>query len=551
MESSYESARRRFGYRRAKARQTIAALIASVLLSAVPLSHSRASRADIITIAAVGSLDTTFGNGGKVVTDWFGGEDDPLATVIQPDGKVIVAGTCQNGNVFAFALARYLPNGNLDASFGAGGKVYTPQINGTISRVVLQPDGKIVAAGAVVKPDPNIADFALARYLPDGSLDASFGTGGKVTTDFFGFFDNVSGLALLKDGRILAAGIVQHDANNASSDFGMVRYTADGSLDTSFGTDGKVTTDFFGKADTVEGIAIQSDGRVVAAGASTNAQGQSLISLARYNMDGNLDTSFGVGGKATTAMGDFAAANGLAIQADGKVVVGGYMLPAAGGTFDSALVRYNADGSLDITFGSAGKVTTDFFGNNEFVSALLIQPDGKLLAAGRTAHSNDNSSVDFALARYLPDGSLDASFGTGGKTTTDFFGNGDFTTSAVIQPDGNIVVAGIIKHNADSISKDFGLARYVGDSPAANLPVIQSVMIQGKKLIVSGHTFDIGAAILVDGQKQKKTANDEQSPDSKLIAKKAGNAIAPGQTVTIQVRNTDGQVSAPLSFTRP
>jgi uncharacterized delta-60 repeat protein len=211
-------------------------------------------------------------------------------------------------------------------------------------------------------------------------------------------------------------------------------------------------------------------------------------------------------------------------------------------------VRYNADGSLDTSFGTGGRVTTDFFAEYDIVSSVLIQPDGQIVAVGMARHKAASSSKDFALARYNADGSLDTSFGTGGKQVTTFLDKSeDSAVVAAMQPDGNIVVVGYCYRDTnDDSSGDFALARYIGIS----LPVIQSATIQGKRLIITGYNFDQGAKLLLNGEKQK-TANDDASPDTTLIAKKAGKQIASGQTVTLQVQNADGKVSSAFTFTRP
>jgi uncharacterized delta-60 repeat protein len=160
----------------------------------------------------------------------------------------------------------------------------------------LQPDGKSIAAGVTVKTDADF-DFALARYNPDGSLDPGFGTGGKVTTDFFGHRDEASGVALESDGRILVAGSTETGPDQQSSDFALTRYTPDGSLDTTFGSGGRVVTDFAGGLDQARAILIQPDGRIVVAGFAGKSSGGSGGALARYNSDGSPDPSFGSSGR--------------------------------------------------------------------------------------------------------------------------------------------------------------------------------------------------------------------------------------------------------------
>ncbi|MCI0529632.1 MAG: hypothetical protein L0Y56_19490, partial [Nitrospira sp.] len=195
---------------------------------------------------------------------------------------------------------------------------------------------------------------------------------------------------------------------------------APGDLDPTFGTGGKAITDF-GGSDQASAIALQANGKIVVAG-SSEIDGFLDFALARYNTDGSLDTSFGTAGKVTT---DFGGSNGgafaVALQQDGRIVAAGRTFIFFGLTSDFALARYNTDGSLDTSFGTAGKVTTDFGGNNDGVFAVALQADGKIVAVGSSQIGIMNS--DFALARYNPDGSLDSSFGSGGMVTTDFGGD--------------------------------------------------------------------------------------------------------------------------------
>lgn len=218
--------------------------------------------------------------------------------------------------VYGFSLVRYDKDGGLDATFGTGGKAYASVNNsGGANAVWLQQDGKIVVGGFARGMGPNDGDFALLRFNQDGSLDTTFGAGGIVTTDFFGLSDNATGLAIQNDGRIVAAGLVASTSSTAS-DFGLARYNPDGSLDPPFAVGGKVTTGFFGRSDDAQKIAIQADGRLVVAGAVRIDASNKGYGVARYNLDGSLDTSFGAGGKVTTKFADGAGseADALAIQ---------------------------------------------------------------------------------------------------------------------------------------------------------------------------------------------------------------------------------------------
>src|SRR5581483_5691264 len=188
-----------------------------------------------------GALDASFGRGGRVVTNFGGTGDMARSVVVQPDGKLVAAGTTNVSGATDFALARYNSDGRLDHSFGTGGKVVTDFAGSydSVGAVTLQADGKIVAGGWSVVD--SIANFALARYNSDGTLDAGFGTEGKVRTDFGGVSSQVFSIALQPDGKIVVAGYANVDGG---ADFALARYNSDGTVDTTFGSEGKVTTAF-------------------------------------------------------------------------------------------------------------------------------------------------------------------------------------------------------------------------------------------------------------------------------------------------------------------
>jgi uncharacterized delta-60 repeat protein len=391
-----------------------------------------------------GSLDNTFDGDGKLTTNFNGGNDIAYSLIVQKNGKIIVAGQAFNPNTnnYDFALACYNGNETLDNTFDRDGKLtgfYLP-IDTKLAAIVLQTDGKIVVAGQAFNPNTNNYDFALARYNSNGSLDTSFDRDGKQTTDFIGGNDYAYALAIQTNGKIVVAGVV-YNPNTGQSDFALARYNSNGSLDNTFDGDGKLTTDLGGN-DYATSLAIQADGKIVAAGRAVKPDNTTDFSLARYNSNGSLDNTFDGDGKLTTDFGSFDIAFALAIQADGKIVVAG----TDGGNF--GLARYNSNGSLDNTFDGDGKLTTDF----GFVAyALAIQTDGKIVAAGQAGNG-------FALARYNSNGSLDNTFDGDGKQTTDF-GGYDAATSLAIQADGKIVAAGYaVKPN--TLDYDFALARY-------------------------------------------------------------------------------------------
>ena len=339
--------------------------------------------------------------------------------------------------------------GDLDTTFNGTGKVTTPIGTGNevASAIAIQPDGKILAAGDTFGAT---RDFALARYNVDGSLDSSFDGDGKVTTDFNNSFDTGNAVALQSDGKIVMAG----NSLGTSVDFALVRYLTNGALDTSFGGTGKVTTSLFGSSsDTAYAVAVQPDGKIVAGGITDSSGGShSSLALVRYNSDGSVDSSFGTSGRATTTFDTFVnIASSVVIQSDGKIVAAGSSHSSSTGDF--AVARFNPNGSLDTTFDGDGKVTTDFGNTSDRGYAVAIQTDGKLVVAGYASDGN----ARFALARYNSNGSLDSSFGGTGKITTTFLGVDDYAFGVAVQTDGKIVAAG---YASSGPSYSFALARY-------------------------------------------------------------------------------------------
>ena len=394
---------------------------------------------------------------GGKVTTDFGGDDAAFAVALQNDGKVVVAG---------FAI---LPGsewrfavGRYDAN-GALDSTFGAggKVTTDLGGANLAHSVAIQSDGKIVAAGDSAGGFALARYTINGSLDSTFGSGGKVTTPF-GFTAAGRSVAIQSDGKIVVAGLVGISA----IDVAVARYDVDGSLDSTFGTGGKVTTDF-GANDIGDSVAIQNDGKIVVAGYTTSGladSGTGDFIVARYETDGSLDTTFGTGGKVTTDFGGGEEARSVSIQSNGRIVVAGNSDAAGGGTgSDFALARYNTDGSLDTTFGTGGKVTTDFAGA-ETGYEVAAQSDGRIAMAG---HTSSPAGSDFAVARYNSDGSLDTTFGTGGKVTTDF-GDVEPGLALVVQSDRKIIVAGLTEGGGD---RDFAAARYIAGLPAATQAV--------------------------------------------------------------------------------
>lgn len=386
-------------------RLLVACLLGALLLQPVRL------------YGAPGELDVTFGTGGVTGAPSF-----VKALVRQSDGKLVAVG----GNTSDFALTRYEADGSLDPTFGSGGTVLTDFAGGydRAEAALLQPDGKIVAVGWTSGAPSR---FALARYNPDGSLDPTFGTGGKVETAFA--MDARARAAVLEpDGQIVVAGAAA--GNTVQGELALARYDPDGSLDASFGANGTVLPNLPG-AFQKEALVLQPDGKLV-----VTFDGWSL---ARFQANGTLDGTFGAGGTVTTGFGPdvggrFAQANALALRPDGRLIVVGSQVYGSLGRV--AVAQYDPQGNLDPAFGTGGLVATALaWGRNEAFAAAL-SPDGKLIVAGSL------------LQRYNPDGGLDPTFGPGGSV--------DVVEGRVmlLQPDDKIVVA------------EQRLRRYLGNCPA-------------------------------------------------------------------------------------
>jgi len=420
------------------------------------------------SVPAPGTLDASFGSGGIVITDYvYESSSDPgnfysayneiNAIALQSDGKIVVAGYADISGDRGedFAIARYNPNGTLDTTFGTGGFVLTDfgDTNDQATAIAIQADGKIVVAGIADRTGNK--KFALARYNNTGTPDTSFGTNGKVTTDVSS--ENNSGYAtamvIQSDGKILVAGYADI---GGKSQFVVVRYTSNGTLDDTFDGDtgtgnGIVTTAFTDNA-YANALALDSSGKILVAGYT-----DTKFALARYQADGNLDTSFDTDGKVETVFGGNAAsAYAIAVQNDGKIMLGGSSNNSSSpGASYFALARYNSNGALDTSFGNAGQVET-YMGlvGTANLCAMKIQNDGKIVTAGSC---QKDSKENFAFVRYTLSGILDTSFGTDGKVLTSS-GSKSWLNSLLIQSDGKIVGGGL-NEETETGTTNFALLR--------------------------------------------------------------------------------------------
>jgi uncharacterized delta-60 repeat protein len=388
-----------------------------------------------------GSYDTEFGSNGQVRTGDFTGNAYMTSMAMQPDGKIIATGFSNVGQdgITPFLVARYNTNGTLDNSFGIGGKVRTaigtPFSYARAKSVAVQTDGKIVVAGEATEAGCSNC-FAVIRYNQNGSLDTSFDNDGIVLTQIIpGLF--VNSVFIQPDGKIIVNGYQS-----------TIRYNADGSLDASFGNNGILTyqNNMFARASS-----LQNDGKIVVGG-NVFLNSTTYFGVSRYNSDGSIDASFGENGQVLVRVEDYSELSTLKIQPDGKIVALGRL------SNKYTIIRYNSDGSLDNTFAVNGKLITKNAG-----SSFEFQQNGKIIFAG-------NRRGGFLGIRLNADGSSDNSF----VANTETIGKSSSATKILIQPDGKIVVGG-------SVDGTFGLMRYQGT------PIAVNAGISGRITTASGH----------------------------------------------------------------
>lgn len=385
-----------------------------------------------------GTFDGDFsadGIGYYDVPDYEGG-CTAKALAIQPDGKIIVAGgAAQNAGQLNtnVALMCLNPDGGLDVNFG-NQTVWNAQNNYFATIGITIEDAQVVSTTAnavVVLPNGSIVvgttyytgeGFALQGFYSSGWLDeANFGNDGTVITNF-GSYARLYALTTQSDGKIIAAG---EASDGGSNTFAISRYYGNGGIDYNFSFDGKVTTNFGSNGASARAVAVQPDGKIVAAG-SYSVQ----CALARYNSDGTLDNSFGSNGKVLTAIGDESFINAIVIQPNGKIVVAGGSI-SSGFQGNYTLVRYNTNGTLDASFGVGGITTV----SDGFFTGIAIQPDGKIVATGSRLTSQ---TID--VVRFNANGTRDNTFGVQGFAYPVYGAEG---RAIGIQPDGKIVAAGI------------------------------------------------------------------------------------------------------------
>ncbi|HBG70582.1 MAG: hypothetical protein A2W93_02330 [Bacteroidetes bacterium GWF2_43_63] len=409
----------------------------------------------LMVFAQPGTPDASFGNNGIVITEVTTGFNSGNAVAIQADGKIVVVGESGMPGDYDMSFARYNYNGDLDNTFANSGILSfgVADVSNYASDVVIQPDGKIVAAGRTF--NGSSCNIAVVRLNSDGSPDVSFASNGILLLDL-GASEVIESVALQSDGKILVGGYM----GTSSDDFTLMRINTNGAPDSTFGTNGVVTTQFGSKDSFIEELAVQSDGKIVAVGMTFDANSDYIFAAARYNDDGSPDASFGTTGKATYNVGDghdFALA--VCIQPDGKILLGGHSWITNSPVlqYDMAIVRINADGTLDNTFGTAGIATARIIDAENYAYGMVLQPDGKICLAGYTLENYSEANI--ALVRFNADGSKDNSFATAGVVTTNINAE-DYASCVALQQDGKIVVAG---YTDETYTSKFVVTRYNGD----------------------------------------------------------------------------------------
>ncbi|PJA07310.1 MAG: hypothetical protein COX70_07255 [Flavobacteriales bacterium CG_4_10_14_0_2_um_filter_32_8] len=406
-----------------------------------------------------GSIDSTFGVNGIVITDINGFHNYASSSVLQSDGKIILTGYTDSSNYQDFAMVRYNNNGSLDNTFGVNGIVIT-DINGfndVATSSALQSDGKILLSGYSNNSNDN--DFAVVRYNTNGSLDSTFGINGKVITPIGSSHDNAQSIVIQPDNKIVLAG---SSNNGADYDFALIRYKNDGDLDSTFGVNGLVLTDIGSRDNYANHILVDTANNFVVVGSANNGlYYQTLafadIALARYKNNGSLDSIFGTNGIVTTqGMQNVSRAKCAIMQQSGKILVTGETFYPTVPPYPF-LVRYNNDGSQDAPFSLGGVSSTA--SSPWSSSSLALQSDGKILIAAYPGYFIMNRKDDF--------GNLDSTFGNMGivETNVGVGLNNSTANKILIQNDGKIILTGDAFNGNNN---DFVLIRYNNISSSIN-----------------------------------------------------------------------------------
>ena len=408
----------------------------------------------MLIFAQAGTIDPTFGTDGVVTTAIHPNYNMAESTVVQSDGKILVAGSAGTPSTYQMAVARYNEDGSLDTSFGNNGTLRFPvgSVKSFVMDMAQQPDGKILLGGRTW--DNESGDFAVVRLNEDGSFDDTFGTNGifRLETPET---EASEAMALLDDGTILMVGY-------SDDNLAVAKITADGVMDTTFGVNGWVVLPFDDSASYADDLAIQDDGKIVIAGFALNGENRFQVAAARLNADGSVDNSFGTDGKVIFNVGEWNDfGEGIAIQNDGKILIGGHKwISNVQQRHDLFMARLNTNGSLDTSYGTSGVATARLVDGANYASDLVLQADGKPILMG---YSNFQGLIDMAMVRFNTDGNLDSTFNGNGMVSYDNMGREDYGYSMALQADNKIVLAGYSYGGGGS---EFEVVRFLNDDTA-------------------------------------------------------------------------------------
>lgn len=495
-------------------------------------SHSQGNPSFIVPVTGTivpGStgLDTSFNATGEVTTTLGNGNQHVGSVLVLDNGDIIVGGSSSVGVKSAFALAKYKVDGSLDSTFGTGGKVLTTFSSGNGNShgraAALQADGKIVMAGSA-EVSGNLTAFALVRYNTDGSLDPTFGTGGRVTTSLIGpvasISDEAYAVAIQPDGKILAAGASA--TNGVENYLELARYTADGTLDPTFHGGG-----WLGMSGcAARRLLVQPDGKILVTGFDTNS-GSGQFEVYRFNTDGYPDPAFHSYGFTRFPVGTgISHATSLALQPDGRIILAGR---AGNGTVnDFALARCNADGSLETTFGNGGTLITHVGTGDNAAQDVAVDTAGRILVAGYATTASGGK--DFALVRYNAGGSLDTSFnGLDGKVIFPMAAGTrpDMATALALRlPQNQAVVAG---EASDSVNSHFALARYQMEAPPVAATGAVSTLAKTSTTL-NGNLFTQGQAATAWFEWGTTTAFGHATPSMDFASPADGQPVSTALT---------------------
>jgi uncharacterized delta-60 repeat protein len=397
--------------------------------------------------AAPGDLDLSFSDDGKQFTGFGPGGHVSNAILVQPDGKIVAIGRYGDPSTTParIAIVRYHSNGLIDLTFGQAGKILINNQYNHPTSAVLHGSNFLVAG--IYSDIIMGTSMFLMSLQPNGTLDPAFGNGG-IALLTVPYTTAAWDVAVQSDGKIVVP--LQVFGLNAS--IKVARFHANGSVDTGFGTNGVASLDVPGQSEYSITVAIQGDGKIVVGGRVIN-NGNNTIVVSRFNMDGSVDSAFGTNG--STIFNPYLGlehSSDIAIQSDGKIVLVGGGTSYVGYGRNFLIARFNSTGLLDTTFASIGYRGVDFHGYDDYATTVLIE-SGKMIVIGISSKDNNGQDRTFALVRLLSSGNLDSSFGTSGKVVTDLSTGIDDCSGGVTQPDGKVVVIGTREYNRFAVTR--------------------------------------------------------------------------------------------------